>query len=137
MAKASNKPAADWRHETLAQVRRLIKEADPAVVEEAKWKKASNPAGVPTWSHDGIICTGETYKDKVKLTFARGAALSDPTGLFNASLDAGTRRAIDLREGDKLNEKAFKALIRAAVALNTAKAPKKAVPKKAAKKKRA
>lgn len=108
----------DWRAETLARVRALIRAACPNVVEEAKWKKPSNPAGVPTWSHAGLICTGETYKDKVKLTFARGAALDDSTGLFNASLDGGTRRAIDIREGDKLDEKAFKALIKAAVAAN-------------------
>jgi hypothetical protein len=111
----------DWRGETLARVRKLIKEADEDVVEEIKWVKPSNPAGVPTWSHDGIICTGETYKDKVKLTFMNGAALDDPAGIFNSSLDAGTRRAIDLREGDKPDAKAFKALIRAAVDLNTAK----------------
>jgi hypothetical protein len=117
------KPKSDWRRATLTRVRDLIREADPEAVEERKWKKPSNPAGVPTWSHGGIICTGGTYKDKVKLTFAQGAALPDPSGLFNASLDAGTRRAIDLREGDKLNEKAFKALIREAVALNTAKRP--------------
>lgn len=117
---------SDWRHATLARVRALIEEADPEAVEEAKWKKPTNPAGVPTWSHDGIICTGETYKDKVKFTFARGAALKDPAKLFNASLDAGTRRAIDIHEGDALNEKAFQALVKAAVALNTAKAsPKK------------
>ena len=90
----------DWRGETLARVRSLIREADPDVVEEVKWRKPSNPLGVPVWSHDGIICTGETYKDKVKLTFARGAALADPSGLFNSSLDAGTRRAIDIHEGD-------------------------------------
>ena len=114
---------SDWRRETLAQIRTLIQEADPEAVEEAKWKKPTNPAGVPTWSHDGIICTGETYKDKIKLTFARGAALSDPARLFNASLDGGARRAIDIREGDKINEKALKALIREAVALNTAKKP--------------
>lgn len=122
---APKKVAADWRRETLASVRALIAETDPDVIEEAKWKKPSNPAGVPTWSHDGIICTGETYKDKVKLTFARGAALKDPSKLFNASLDAGTRRAIDIAEGDRLNEKAFKALIKQAVALNTGKAKKK------------
>jgi hypothetical protein len=121
----------DWRRETLARVRTLIREADPEAVEEAKWKKAGNPAGVPTWSHDGIICTGETYKDKVKLTFAKGASLKDPAGLFNSSLDAGTRRAIDIREDDKLNEKAFKALIREAVAANAAKNPAKKAPKKA------
>jgi hypothetical protein len=115
---------ADWRHGMLARVRQLIHEVDPEVIEEAKWKKASNPAGVPTWSHNGIICTGETYKDKVKLTFAGGAALDDPAKLFNSSLDGGTRRAIDIHEGDKLNEKALKALIRAAAALNAAKAKK-------------
>src|SRR5687768_8057791 len=112
----------DWRGETLRTVRKLIAEADPAVVEEVKWVKPSNPAGVPTWSHDGIICTGETYKDKVKLTFARGASLDDPAQLFNASLDAGTRRAIDIHEGDKLDGRAFKALIRAAVDLNASSA---------------
>ena len=110
--------ADDWRGETILRVRKLIQEADPDVVEEVKWVKPSNPAGVPTWSHDGIICTGETYKDKVKLTFAKGASLDDPGGLFNASLDAGTRRAIDLHEGGALDAKAFKALIRAAVDLN-------------------
>ena len=119
------KASGDWRAETLARVRKLISEADPDAIEEAKWRKASNPAGVPTWSHDGIICTGETYKDKVKLTFARGAALADPAQLFNSSLDGGARRAIDVFEGDKLNEKALKALVRAAVALNTAKAATK------------
>jgi hypothetical protein len=108
----------DWRGETLGRVRALIRKADPEVVEEMKWRKPSNPAGVPTWSHGGLLCTGETYKDKVKLTFARGASLDDPHGLFNASLDAGTRRAIDLREGDELDEKAFVALIQAAVARN-------------------
>ncbi|HET8750688.1 MAG TPA: DUF1801 domain-containing protein [Sphingomicrobium sp.] len=111
----------DWRGATLARVRRLIHGADPDVVEEMKWRKPSNPAGVPTWSHGGIVCTGETYKDKVKLTFARGAALPDPSGLFNASLDAGTRRAIDIREGNEIDEAAFKTLIRAAVALNLAR----------------
>lgn len=118
---AAKKAAPDWRRETLARIRALIAEADPAAVEEAKWKKPSNPAGVPTWSHDGVICTGETYKDKVKLTFARGAALPDPARLFNAADTGATRRAIDIREGDKLNEKAFKALIKAAVAANAAK----------------
>lgn len=109
----------DWRRETLAQVRRLIKEADPNVVEEVKWRKPSNAMlGVPVWEHAGIICTGETYKAAVKLTFAKGASLEDPSGLFNASLDGGVRRAIDFREGDKIDAKAFKALIRAAVALN-------------------
>jgi hypothetical protein len=108
----------DWRAETLARLRTLIQQADPEVVEEAKWKKPSQPEGVPVWSHDGIICTGETYKRVVKLTFAQGAALDDPAGLFNSSLDGNVRRAIDFREGDKVNEKALQALIRAAVALN-------------------
>jgi hypothetical protein len=107
-----------WRGTTLTRLRKLIKQADPEVVEELKWKKPSNPSGVPVWSHDGIICTGETYKDKVKLTFAKGAALDDPTGLFNSSLEGNTRRAIDIREGDSIDEEAFKALIRSAVALN-------------------
>lgn len=114
----------DWRGETLAQLRRLIREADPEIVETVKWRKPSNPAGVPVWEHAGIVCTGETYKHKVKLTFARGAAVADPARLFNASLDAGTRRAIDVREGDSVDEKAFKALIREAVAVNVAKAPR-------------
>ena len=108
----------DWRGETLARLRTLIREADPDVVEAVKWRKPSNPAGVPVWEHDGMICTGETYRDKVKLTFARGAAIEDPSGLFNSSLDGGTRRAIDLREGDGIDEAALKALVRAAVALN-------------------
>lgn len=108
----------DWRGKTLARVRALIKEADPDVVEELKWKKPSNPTGVPVWSHDGIICTGEIYKDKVKLTFAKGAALKDPSGLFNSSLEGNARRAIDIREGDKIDEEAFKTLVRAAVVLN-------------------
>jgi hypothetical protein len=110
----------DWRGETLARVRHLIKAADPDVVEEVKWRKPSNAMlGVPVWEHDGIICTGETYKAIVKLTFAKGAALEDPRGLFNSSLEGNVRRAIDIHEGDKIDEKAFKALIRAAVALNT------------------
>ncbi len=109
----------DWRGETLARVRAVIKQADPEMVEVVKWRKPSNAMlGVPVWEHAGIVCTGETYKDKVKLTFAKGAALEDPSGLFNASLDGGTRRAIDLHAGDKIDAKAFKALIRAAVALN-------------------
>ena len=108
----------DWRGATLARMRRLIREADPDVVEDVKWRKPSNPGGVPTWSHGGILCTGETYKDKVKLTFARGAALDDPERLFNSSLDGNTRRAIDIREGEEVDATAFKALIRAAVALN-------------------
>jgi hypothetical protein len=116
------KELGDWRGETLARVRNLIQQADPDVVEEVKWRRPSNAMlGVPVWSHTGIICTGETYKNAVKLTFAKGAALADPTGLFNASLEGNTRRAIDIHEGDKIDEKAFKALIRAAVALNTAK----------------
>jgi hypothetical protein len=111
----------DWRGETLARVRKLIRQADPEVVEEVKWRKPSNAMqGVPVWSHSGILCTGETYKNVVKLTFAKGAALPDPAGLFNASLEGNTRRAIDLREGDKIDAKALKALIRAAVLLNTA-----------------
>ena len=108
------KELADWRGKTLARVRALMKEADPEVVEEWKWR------GVPVWSHDGIICTGETYKEVVKMTFAKGAALADPAGLFNSSLDGNVRRAIDIREGEKINERALKALIRAAVALNQA-----------------
>jgi hypothetical protein len=114
----------DWRGAVLARMRRLIREADPEVVEEVKWRKPSNPSGVPTWSHAGIICTGETYKDKVKLTFAQGASLDDPSNLFNASLDAGTRRAIDIREGEEVDEGAFKALIREAVALNVGRKAK-------------
>jgi hypothetical protein len=114
------KGVADWRGEMLARVRAVIKQADPEVVEEVKWRKPSNPAGVPTWEHDGLICTGETYKDKVKLTFAKGASLADPAGLFNSSLEGNTRRAIDLFEGDKLDASALKTLVRAAVALNTA-----------------
>jgi hypothetical protein len=109
----------DWRGETLARVRKLVREADPDMVEAVKWRKPSNPLGVPVWEHAGIICTGETYKAAVKLTFARGAALEDPAGLFNSSLDGNVRRAIDIHEGDKINEKALVALIRAAVALNT------------------
>ena len=111
---------SDWRSETVDRIRVLIVEAEPDVVEEAKWKKASNPAGVPTFSADGLVCTVETYKDKVKLTFAKGAALEDPSGLFNASLDAGTRRALDIVEADTLDEAAFVELVREAVALNRA-----------------
>ncbi len=110
----------DWRGEMLARLRTLIKEADPDVVEDVKWRKPSSPGGVPVWSHDGIICTGETYKSTVKMTFAKGASLEDPSGLFNSSLEGNTRRAIDLREGDEIDEKALKDLVRAAVALNTA-----------------
>jgi hypothetical protein len=112
----------DWRHTMLARVRKLIKAADPDIVEEVKWRKPSNPGGVPVWSHDGIICTGETYKDKVKATFAQGAKLKDPGRLFNSSLDGGTRRAIDFAEGDKIDERAFKALVRAAVEFNIERA---------------
>jgi hypothetical protein len=108
----------DWRGETLSRMRKLVKEADPDVVEEVKWVKPTNP-GVPTWSHDGIICTGETYKSVVKLTFAKGASLKDPGKLFNSSLEGNTRRAIDIHEGEKVDARAFKTLIRAAVALNT------------------
>ena len=113
---------SDWRSEMLGRVRTLIQQADPEVVEEVKWRKPSNGMlGVPVWSHAGIICTGETYKTAVKLTFAKGASLEDPAGLFNSSLEGNTRRAIDIHEGDRINDKAFKALIRAAVALNTSK----------------
>jgi len=108
----------DWRGAILRRLRALIREADGDVIEELKWRKPSNPSGVPVWSDHGMICTGETYKDKVKLTFARGASLDDPSHLFNASLDGGTRRAIDFRESDEVDEAAFKALIRAAVDLN-------------------
>jgi hypothetical protein len=115
------KKLGDWRGETLARVRAIIKQADPDVVEEVKWRKPSNGMlGVPVWEHDGIICTGETYKAAVKLTFARGASLKDPSGLFNASLEGGTRRAIDIHEGAKIDEKALKALIREAAEMNVA-----------------
>ncbi|HXN61100.1 MAG TPA: DUF1801 domain-containing protein [Acidimicrobiales bacterium] len=114
------KELGDWRGTTLSRLRTLVKEADPEVVEEWKWR------GVPTWYHDGIICTGETYKSVVKLTFAKGAALKDPSGLFNSSLDGNVRRAIDIREGEKINEKAFTTLVRAAVALNKSKSRSKA-----------
>lgn len=112
---AKIKELDDWRGKTLARVRALVRQADPAVVEEVKW------GGVPVWSHNGILCTGETYKSVVKMTFAKGASLSDPAGLFNSSLEGKVRRAIDIREGDKINEKALKDLIRAAVKLNTGK----------------
>ena len=122
LIEARIKALGDWRGKTLAQVRRLIREADPDVVEEVKWRKPSNAMqGVPVWEHDGIICTGETYKAVVKLTFARGAALEDPAGLFNSSLEGNARRAIDIHGSDTIDEKALKALIRAAVALNTSK----------------
>jgi hypothetical protein len=109
----------DWRGETLSRLRALVRRADPGVVEEVKWRKPSNPAGVPVWSHDGIICTGEIYKNHVKLTFAGGASLEDPSGLFNSSLEGNVRRAIDFREGDEIDEEALGALVRSAVALNT------------------
>ena len=113
------KELSDWRGETLARIRALIKQADPEVVEEWKWR------GVPVWSHAGIICTGETYKNVVKMTFAKGASLEDPSGLFNSSLEGNTRRAIDFHEGEKINEEALKALIRGAVALNSSSATKR------------
>lgn len=113
---AKIKALDDWRGATLAQIRAIIRKADPAVTEEVKWR------GVPVWSHAGIICTGETYQKVVKMTFAKGAALDDPSGLFNASLEGNTRRAIDIHEGDKIDEKALQALIRAAVAFNTSAA---------------
>jgi hypothetical protein len=116
---ASVEAPADWRSEMLSRLRALIMEAEPEMTEERKWIKPSNPAGVPTWSHNGLICTGETYKSVVKLTFAKGASLADPSGLFNSSLEGNTRRAIDFHEGDKLDEEALKALVRAAVTLNT------------------
>jgi hypothetical protein len=118
----STKPStvlADWREEMLARMRALIREADPEIIEERKWRKASNAGkGVPVWSHDGIVCTGETYKQYVKLTFGHGASLPDPKGLFNSSLEGGTRRAIDIREGETVDARAFKALVKAAVAGN-------------------
>ena len=113
------KELSDWRGETLARIRILIKQTDPEVVEEVKWRKPSSPGGVPVWSHAGMICTGETYKNVVKMTFAKGASLEDPSGLFNSSLEGNTRRAIDIHERDEIDEEALKALIRAAVALNT------------------
>jgi hypothetical protein len=115
-----SKQQPDWRSEMLSRLRTLIEEADPDIIEERKWRKPSNPAGVPVWSHDGIICTGETYKNYVKLTFAKGAFVKDPSGLFNAGFDGNLRRAIDFHEGDAINEKAFKALIKSAVKLNAA-----------------
>ncbi len=111
--------AGDWRSETLSRIRALIEEADPDMIEERKWRKPSNGmAGVPVWSHHGIVCTGETYKNAVKMTFARGAELEDPSGLFNASLDGNARRAIDFHEGDRIDARALKALVKAAVRLN-------------------
>lgn len=113
-------PLDDWRGAMLSQIRQLIQQADPGVVEEQKWKKVSNPDGVPVWSHDGLICTGESYKNYVKITFARGASLEDPLHLFNSSLEGKTRRAIDIHEGEAIDPEAFKALVRAAVDLNGA-----------------
>ena len=116
---SAEKPAkGDWRAETLARIRKLIEQADPDAVETVKWRKPSNPAGVPVWEHAGILCTGETYKDYVKLTFPRGASLADPAGLFNAGFGGNTRRAIDIREGDEIDEAAFKALVLEAVRFN-------------------
>jgi hypothetical protein len=112
----------DWRGEMLSRLRALVKLADPEVVEEWKWAKATSP-GTPVWSHDGIICTGETYKSVVKMTFAKGASLEDPSGLFNSSLEGNVRRAIDFHEGDTIDEKALEALVRSAVALNTSRSP--------------
>ena len=114
------KELGDWRGKTLAKVRKIIHAADPDIVEEWKWAKASSP-GTPVWSHDGIVCTGETYKNSVKMTFAKGAALKDPSGLFNSSLEGNVRRAIDIHEGETIDETALRDLIRAAVALNAAK----------------
>ena len=114
----------DWQGEMLARLRKVIQDADPDIIEEVKWRKPSNPAGVPVWSHGGILCTGETYKNKVKLTFANGAALDDPSHLFNASLEGGTRRAIDFHEGDSIDEQGLAALIREAVAMNADRARK-------------
>ncbi|CAM5204979.1 hypothetical protein CDEF62S_01799 [Castellaniella defragrans] len=110
---------ADWRGDVLRKIRQLIREADPDIVEEVKWAKPTNPAGVPVWSHRGIVCTGEPYRSKIKLTFAKGASIQDPSGLFNSSLDGNVRRAIDLHENDVLDENAFKRLIQAAISLNT------------------
>ena len=123
------KQLGDWRGETLARLRKLIHDADPDIQEECKWVKASNP-GTPVWSHDGIVCTGESYKQVVKLTFARGASLDDPKKLFNSSLEGNVRRAIDIREGEKIDEAAFKQLIRAAVAANSAALAERATKKK-------
>ena len=123
MAEKPKPKAVDWREETLDRIRALILEADPEMIEERKWRKPSNGmAGVPVWSHNGIVCTGETYKNYVKMTFAKGSFVKDPSGLFNSSLEGNLRRAIDFHEDDTINEKALKALIRAAVALNNSSA---------------
>ena len=124
------KELGDWRGKTLAKVREIIHQADPEIVEEVKWAKATNP-GTPVWSRGGIVCTGETYKNVVKMTFAKGAALKDPSGLFNSSLEGNVRRAIDIHEGEKIDEAAFKDLIRAAVALNLTPKPRRASSKRA------
>jgi hypothetical protein len=121
VAKKQVSSSGDWRDEMLSRIRTIIEQADPKMIEERKWRKPSNGmTGVPVWSHDGIVCTGETYKSHVKMTFAKGASLEDPAGLFNSSLEGNTRRAIDFHEGDKINERALKALIKAAVKLNAA-----------------
>jgi len=125
-----NAKASDWRAKILMRIGKLIAKADPQAVRVVKWRKPSRPAGVPVWEHDGIICTGETYKDYVKLTFAKGASLKDPAKLFNASLEGNARRAIDIREGDKIDAKALAALIRAAASLNTAKKPRTRQPRR-------
>ena len=119
---ARTKQRPDWRAETLSRIRGLIREADPQVVEEQKWRKPSNPAGVPVWSHDGIICTGETYKNHVRLTFAQGASLQDPKGLFNSGFEGNSFRAIVFHEGDAIDEAGFRSLVRAAAALNSSSA---------------
>ena len=122
---AKIKALGDWRGETLARIRQLIQQADPGVVEEVKWRKPSNMSGVPVWSHAGMLCTGETYKQHVKLTFAKGAALPDPKKLFNSSLEGNARRAIDIHKDDKIDEKALKALVRSAAELNASSAAKR------------
>jgi hypothetical protein len=124
-SKSKPKAAGDWREKTLARMRTLILEADPEMTEERKWKKAANPAGVPVWSHDGIVCTGEKYAKVVKLTFARGASVPDPSHLFNSSLEGNTRRAIDIHEGETVDARAFKALVKAAVVKNGASTSKR------------
>lgn len=124
-AGATIKAIGGWRGETLARIRVIVQSADPQIVEEVKWRKPSNPDGVPVWSHDGIVATGETYKSAVKMTFARGASLKDPSGLFNASLEGNMRRAIDFHDGDKIDARALKALVREAVAFNTSAAAKR------------
>ena len=124
-SRTTSKAGGDWRKQTLDRMRELILEADPEMIEERKWKKAANQAGVPVWSHNGMVCTGETYKNAVKLTFARGASLADPSHLFNSSLEGNTRRAIDIHEGETVDARAFKALVKAAVAENGAPSKKR------------